>query len=124
MRCFVVVLFGFALAQPAGAQGPIEVPNAMAAHTFFIILITAAFLAWAASFSIQIMKGRTHRQNREALLKCKETVLDQITELETAPESGTINKGVRKRRMKELRGELTRVLERLGRASKATKKHA
>ncbi len=95
-----------------------------AAHTFFIILITGAFLVWAASFSIQIMKEWTYRQNREALLKRKETVLDRIAELETAPESGTINKSVRKRRMKELRGELTRVIERLGRASKATKKHA
>ena len=124
MRRWVVIFFGLALLQPARAQGPIEVPNPMAVHTVFIIVITAAFLAWAVSFSIQTMRERTRQQDRQALLKRKETVLDQVTEVESALESGAINSSNHKRRMKELRGELTRVLERLQHASKATKKHA
>src|SRR5439155_277079 len=32
---------------------PIEVPNPMGAHTWFIILAVGAFLAWATSYSLQ-----------------------------------------------------------------------
>jgi len=96
----------------------------MAAHTLFIVLITAAFLAWAASFSIQIMKERSYEKDRQALRRHRETILDKITELETARESGTINKDRHKRRMRELRGELSRVIEKLQSSSSREKKHA
>ena len=104
-----------AITLPAGAQrGPISVPNPMAAHTIFIILITAAFLAWAASYSIQIMKERTGgKKARETLLQLKKSLVDQMTTLELAQESGTITKGQYKRRIKEQRGQLARVVEKL-----------
>ena len=104
-----------AIALPAQAQrGPISVPNPMAAHTVFIILITAAFLAWAASSSIQLMKERAGgKKARETLLQVKGSLLDQITTLEIAQESGTITEGQYKRRMKEKRGQLVRVIGKL-----------
>ncbi len=117
---FVLVL---ALAIPARAQTPIQVPNPMAAHTLFIILITAAFLVWAASYSAQIMKERTHKKDRRDLVRHRETILDKITELETARESGTISKDRHKRRMKELRGDLSRVIGKI-QSSPREKKHA
>ncbi len=117
---FALVL---ALAIPARAQAPIQVPNPMAAHTLFIILITAAFLVWAASYSAQIMKERTHKKDRRDLVRHRETILDKITELETARESGTISKDRHKRRMKELRGELSRVIGKI-QSSPREKKHA
>ena len=117
---FALVL---ALAIPARAQAPIQVPNPMAAHTLFIILITAAFLVWAASYSAQIMKEHTHKKDRRNLVRHRETILDKITELETARESGTISKDRHKRRMKELRGELSRVIGKI-QSSPREKKHA
>ncbi len=123
MRRLLAVVIGLNFALPAHAQGPIQVPNPMAAHTLFIILITSAFLIWAASFSIQIMQERTHRKDRQALRRHRETILDKITETEAARESGAITKERHKRRMKELRGELSRVIETLQPASR-DKKHA
>ena len=124
MHRLTTLVLGLIFAIPAYAQGPIQVPNPMAAHTLFIVLITAAFLAWAASFSIQTMKERTHRKERQALRQHRETVLDKITELETTRESGTINKDSHKRRMRELRGELSRVIGKLQSSSSREKKHA
>ena len=123
MRRLSGVVVALIFAVPAYAQAPIQVPNAMAAHTLFIILITAGFLLWAASFSIQVMKERSHQNKRQGLRSRRETILDKITELETARESGTISNERHKRRMKELRGELSRVIEKLHSASRE-KKHA
>ncbi len=124
MRRLTAVLLWLIFAIPAHAQGPIQVPNPMAAHTLFIVLITAAFLAWAASLSIQTMKEQTHRKERQALRQHRETVLDKITELETTRESGTLNKESHKRRMRQLRGELSRVIDKLQSSSSGEKKHA
>ena len=111
-----------AIALPAWAQrGPISVPNPMAAHTVFIILITAAFLAWAASSSIQLMRERAGpKKARETLLQVKRSLLDQITKLEMTLESGTITEGQYKRRMKEKRGQLVRVIGKLQAGRKAS----
>src|SRR5439155_277077 len=40
---------------------PIEVPNPMGAHTWFIILAVGAFLAWATSYSLQLQKEALER---------------------------------------------------------------
>ena len=111
-----------AIALPAWAQrGPISVPNPMATHTVFIILITAAFLAWAASSSIQLMRERAGgKKARETLRQLKGTLLDQITKLELAQESGTITEGQYKRRIKEKRGQLVRVIGKLQAGRKAS----
>ncbi len=115
----------FVIALPARAQrGPISVPNPMATHTVFIILITFAFLAWAASYSIQLLKERAGgKKALETLLRLKESLLDQITKLEMARESGTISGGQYKKRMKEKRGQLARVIEKL-KGQKASKSRA
>ena len=123
MRSLVGLILGLGFAARAQAQAPIEVPNPMAAHTLFVILLTVAFLVWAASFSIQIMKERTHRQDRQSLIRRRETILDKITELETALEAGAITKERHRRRMKELRGELSRVIGKL-QSTPREKKHA
>ena len=124
MRRLTAVVLGLAFVIPAYAQGPTQVPNPMAAHTLFIILITSAFLAWAGSFSIQIMKERTQQKDRQALRLYRDTLLDKITELETSRESGTISTEGHKRRMRELRGQLSRVITKLQSQSSREKKHA
>lgn len=103
------------LAAPVWAQsGTISVPNPMAAHNVFIILITAASLAWAASFSVQFMKERKLRQlDRPAILKVRESLLDEITKLEISIESGTITKDKYEKRLNEMRRQLSRVAEKL-----------
>ena len=105
---------------PAVAQsGTISVPNPMAAHNAFIILITAASLAWAASFSLQFMKERKQRQQgRSAILKVRESLLDEITKLEISIESGTITKDKHEKRLSEMRRQLSRVAEKLHTANK------
>jgi septal ring factor EnvC (AmiA/AmiB activator) len=106
----VVVLVG---AAPAHAQQ--EVPNPMAAHTVFIIVITGAFLVWAASYSLHFYRDRDDRreQERQAIGDRRNALLDEIAELETGHDSGTIDLSRYKKRMKALRGELARTIGRL-----------
>ena len=106
------------------AQTTQGIPNPMATHTVAIVVITAAFLAWAASYSLQVMQERTRKKDRELLGRRREAVLDSITALEMSRESGTISEDRYKRRKKELRSELARVLERLRSAQPVSKKPA
>ena len=106
------------------AQTTQGIPNPMATHTVAIVVITAAFLAWAASYSLQVMQERTRKKDRELLGRRREAVLDSITALEMSRESGTISEDRYKRRKKELRSELARVLERLRSAQPVPKKPA
>ena len=112
-------------AAPAGAQGIEEVPNPMAAHTIFIIVITSAFLIWAVSFSLQTTKERADKnKQRQMFLAERERILDTIAEIETDRDSGKIDSGQYKSRIKKRRGELTRVIERLQSTSRAKKRQA
>jgi len=106
------------------AQTTQGIPNPMATHTVAIVVITAAFLAWAASYSLQVMQERTRKKDRELLGRRREAVLDSITALEMSRESGTISEDRYKRSKKELRSELARVLERLRSAQPVSKKPA
>ena len=106
------------------AQTTQGIPNPMATHTVAIVVITAAFLAWAASYSLQVMQERTRKKDRELLGRRREAVLDSITALEMSRESGTISEDRYKRRKKVLRSELARVLERLRSAQPVSKKPA
>jgi hypothetical protein len=108
--------FALILPVPASAQAVQEIPNAMAAHTRFIIIIMAAFLAWAVSFSLLTMKERNTRQKqRQALVERRERILDEIAELEIGRESGEVAQARYSGRSKSLRNDLARVLERLER---------
>ncbi len=113
------------VAAPALAQGVEEVPNPMAAHTIFIVVITSAFLIWAVSYSLQTTKERTDKnKQRQMLLAQRERILDAIADIEADRDSGKIDTGQYKSRIKKLRGELTRVIERLQSTSRAKNRHA
>jgi hypothetical protein len=102
------------LAQDEGPRTA-EVPNAMGAHTWFIILAVGAFLAWAISYSLQLHKEALKRKkSREDLFRRRDELIDQISELEAQKESETIPDKKYKQEMKELRFQLTKVLEQLG----------
>ena len=49
---------------------PIEVPNAMGAHTWFIILAAGSFLGWAISYSLQLQReARARKKGREEIVR-------------------------------------------------------
>ena len=125
MRVFITLVASVhILGVTALAQTTQGIPNPMATHTVAIVFITAAFLVWAASYSLQVMQERTRKKDRELLGRRREAVLDSITALEMSRESGTISEDRYKRRKKELRSELARVLERLRSAQPVSKKPA
>jgi hypothetical protein len=114
---FAAALLGLILPTDGGGQTPAAVPNPMASHTLFIVLIVGAFLAWAASFSFHTMKQRSPKSDRKALMVRRETILDQLAGAENAKESGAIGPERFEKRARELRGELARVIEQLNAAS-------
>ena len=103
------------LAQADGAQTA-DVPNAMGAHTWFIILAIGAFLLWSISYSLQLHKeALARRKGRDELLRRKEELLDEIAHLEEEKDSGAIAEKKYKQDLKELRFHLGKVVEKLGR---------
>ena len=96
-----------------------DVPNAMGAHTWFIILIVGAFLAWSISYSLQLHKeALARRKGREDLARRKEELIDQIAELEAQKEAGAIPEKKYKQDLKDLKFQLSKVLEKLGTGGK------
>ena len=94
---------------------PIEVPNAMGAHTWFIILAAGAFLAWAISYSLQLQReALARKKGREENVRRKEELIDQIADLEAQKEAGSINEKKYRQEMKDLKFHLSKVLEKLG----------
>src|SRR5262245_41011407 len=92
-----------------------DVPNAMGAHTWFIILIVGAFLAWSISYSLQLHKeALARKKGREDLAHRKEELIDQIAELEAQKEAGAIPEKKYKQDLKDLKFQLSKVLEKLG----------
>jgi hypothetical protein len=90
----------------------------MAAHTRFIIVITAAFLTWAVSFSLLTMKDRNARKKqRQALVEQRERILGEIADLEFAREAEDLTETGYRSRSKALRNDLARVVERIQRSS-------
>src|SRR5436190_13772328 len=105
------------LAQDEGARTA-DVPNAMGVHTWFIILATGAFLAWSISYSLQLHKEAVaRRKGRENLKGRKDELIDQIADLEAQKEAGTINDKKYKQELKDLKFQLSKVLEKLGQRS-------
>lgn len=92
-----------------------DVPNAMGAHTWFVILAAGAFLLWSLSYSLQLHKeALARKEGREHLVRRKEELLDQIADLEAQKESGAVAEKKYKQALKDLKFHLVKVLERLG----------
>ena len=106
-----LLLFQLAQESPQTAN----VSNPMGAHTWFIIFATGAFLLWSISYSIQLQKeALARRKGREDLLHLKETLLDEIADLESRKEADGISAQKYKQEMKDLKFRLSRVLGKLG----------
>jgi hypothetical protein len=102
------------VAQDEGARTA-DVPNAMGAHTWFIILFVGAFLLWCISYSLQLHKeALARKKGREDLVRRKDELIDQIAELEGQKDAGTIAEKKYKQELKDLRLHLSKTLEKLG----------
>src|SRR5215212_9109573 len=105
-------------AQDEGARTA-DVPNAMGPHTWFIILAVGAFLAWSISYSLQLHKeALTRKKGREDLARRKDEIIDKIADLEAQKDAGTINEKKYKQDLKDLKFQLSKVLEKPGSKSK------
>ena len=92
-----------------------DVPNAMGAHTWFVIIAVGAFLLWCISYSLQLHKeALARRKGREELVRRKDELIDQIAELEAQKEAGTIVEKKYKQELKDLKLHLSKTLEKLG----------
>ena len=104
------------VAQDDGARTTADVPNAMGAHTWFIILAVGAFLAWCISYSLQLHKEAVaRRKGREDLARRKDEIIDKIADLEAQKDAGTLAEKKYKQDLKDLKFQLSKVLEKLGR---------
>lgn len=102
------------LAQAEGARTA-DVPNAMGAHTWFIIIAVGAFLIWCISYSLQLHKeALARRKGREDLVRRKEELIDKIADLEAQKEAGAIAEKRYRQDLKDLKFQLSKVLEKLG----------
>jgi hypothetical protein len=101
------------LLQAAQDEGPrtADVPNAMGAHTWFIIVVAGAFLAWSISYSLQLRREAVaRRKGREDVVRRKEDLIDRIADLEARKEAGTIEERKFKQELKDLKFQLSKVL--------------
>ena len=99
------------LAQDEGAR-TVDVPNPMGAHTWFIIAFVGAFLLWCISYSLQLHKEAVARKKgREDVVRRKEELIDRIADLESKKEAGSIDEKKYKQEMKELKFQLSKILE-------------
>ena len=104
------------------AQTPVAVPNPMAPHTMFIILIVAAFLAWAASFSANTLRGRSNKNDPKTLGALREAILDKLAGIADQRQAGTLSKQRSDKQTRQLRGKLAAVLTQLGRGDGKARK--
>src|SRR5215831_12387881 len=101
------------LLQQDGARTA-DVPNAMGAHTWFIIIAAGAFLLWCISYSLQLHKeALARKKGREDLTRRKDELIDAIASLEAQKEAGTIADKKYKQDLKDLKFQLSKTLERL-----------
>jgi hypothetical protein len=110
---WLLVLVPSAQAQQEGPQS-IDLPNHMSMHTWFIIGVTGAFLAWSISYTIQRQKeARERRKDRTDLLRQRDSLLDKIADIENRKEAGRISEQRYKHEMKELKFHLRKVVEKI-----------
>jgi hypothetical protein len=99
-----------------------EVPNAMGAHTWFIIATVGALLAWSISYSLQLQKeALKRRKGRESLVQYREEILNQIVDLEEQLKTGAISERRYKQDFNDLKYRLSKVLEKLSGGTPAKK---
>ena len=99
------------LAQDEGARTA-DVPNAMGAHTWFIIAFIGAFLLWSISYSLQLHREAVARKRgREDIARRKDELIDRIADLESKKEAGSIDEKKYKQELKELKFQLSKILE-------------
>ena len=107
-----------ALAQEEEGPRLIQIPNPMAAHTWFIIAAVGAFLAWCISYVLQFRRNqqsaKSDKARRVALLHEKDELLDRLAQLESEKEAGTIPGPRYEKEYKKARSRLSDVLGRLG----------
>jgi hypothetical protein len=102
------------LAQDDGARTA-DVPNAMGAHTWFVIIAVGAFLLWCLSYSLQLHKeALARKKGREDLVRHKQELLDKIAELEAHKDKGTVSEKKYKQDLKDLKFQLSKVLGKSG----------
>ena len=102
------------VAQDQGATTA-DVPNAMGVHTWFIIAAVGAFLLWCISYSLQLHKeALARKKGREDLVRRKDEIIDRLAELEAEKDAGTVVERKYKQQIKELRFQLSKVMEQLG----------
>jgi hypothetical protein len=106
-----------ALAQEEGPR-LIQIPNPMAAHTWFIVAAVGAFLAWCISYVLQFRKNqlndKSDKAKRMALLHEKDELLDRLAQLESEKDAGTIPGPRYEKEYRKARSRLSDVLGRLG----------
>src|SRR5437879_5941015 len=103
------------LLQADGGTQTADVPNAMGAHTWFVILAVGAFLLWSISYSLQLHKeALARRKGRDELARRKEELLDEIARLEDQKDAGAIAEKKYKQDLRDLKFHLGKVLEKLG----------
>ena len=103
-----------AFAQDENAPHSAEVANPMGIHTWFVIVVVGAFLAWSISYSLQMQKeALKKRSSREGLLNLKNQYLDQLANLESRKQEGTISEQRYKREYNNGRLRLAKVLEKI-----------
>ena len=102
------------LAQDEAARTA-DVPNAMGAHTWFVIIAVGAFLLWCLSYSLQSHKeALARKKGREDLARRKQELIDKIADLEAEKRAQTIAEKKYKQDLKDLKFQLSKILEKLG----------
>jgi hypothetical protein len=102
------------LAQDDGARTA-DVPNAMGAHTWFVIIAVGAFLLWCLSYSLQLHKeALARKKGREDLVRRKQELIDKIAALEAQKDTGTVSEKKYKQDLKDLKFQLSKVLGKSG----------
>jgi hypothetical protein len=104
-----------AFAQDDNTPHSAVVPSPMGIHTWFIIAAVGAFLAWCISYSLQLQKEALKRRtSREGLILRKNQYMEELAELESQKEAGTISEQRFKRLYINTKLRLAKVLEQIG----------
>jgi hypothetical protein len=102
------------LAQDEAARTA-DVPNAMGAHTWFVIIAVGAFLIWCLSYSLQLHKeALARKKGLEYLVRRKQELIEKIADLEAEKRAPTIAEKKYKQDLKDLKFQLSKILEKLG----------
>jgi hypothetical protein len=110
----MMLLLLLQIGQDEGARTA-DVPNAMGAHTWFIIIAVGAFLLWSISYSLQLHREAVARKKgRDSVVQRKDALIDRIADLESQKDAGTLSERKYKQELKDLKFQLSRVLGKQG----------